>query len=94
MLAGGLYGIVIGRVFFGESMFSRRTDASKVALAHLVHYLKIKQFRIIDCQVHSRHLQSLGAVPMARELFVNILAHYCPEETSHDWPLESELDWR
>lgn len=93
MLVGGLYGVVIGKVFFGESMFSRQSDASKVALAHLTHYLKIKSFRLIDCQVHSRHLQNLGAVPMPRELFVNILKHYCPQQVHLDWPKESKIDW-
>jgi leucyl/phenylalanyl-tRNA--protein transferase len=90
-LAGGLYGVVLGRVFFGESMFSRETDASKVALAHLVHTLRQKEFRLIDCQVHSRHLQSLGATPMPRRMFVNILSRYCPAPATHQWPAESTL---
>lgn len=90
-LAGGLYGIVIGRVFFGESMFSRAADASKVALVHLVHELRRRNFRLLDCQVHSRHVQSLGATPMPRPLFTSILAHYCPGETRADWPRESVL---
>jgi leucyl/phenylalanyl-tRNA--protein transferase len=85
-LAGGLYGIVIGRVFFGESMFSHHADASKVALVRLVEELRRKHFRIIDCQVHSRHLQSLGATPMPRDLFVNLLRHYCRPGAPHDWP--------
>jgi len=90
-LAGGLYGIALGRVFFGESMFSREADASKVALAHLVHELKQRDFRLIDCQVHSRHLQSLGATPMVRQLFVSVLRHYCAEPAAHKWPAESKL---
>jgi leucyl/phenylalanyl-tRNA--protein transferase len=90
-LAGGLYGVALGRVFFGESMFSREADASKVALAHLVHELRQRDFRLIDCQVHSRHLQSLGATPMPRQLFVRVLRHYCAEPASHDWPAESRL---
>lgn len=85
-LVGGLYGVVIGRVFFGESMFSKKTDASKVALVRLVEELNRKQFRIIDCQVHSRHLQSMGAVPMPRDMFVNLLAHYCRPAVTYDWP--------
>ena len=85
-LAGGLYGIVIGKVFFGESMFSQRTDASKVALCHLVKELKLREFRLIDCQVHSKHLQSLGATPMPRNLFVNILKYYCHQQYEYDWP--------
>lgn len=87
-LVGGLYGVVIGRVFFGESMFSRKTDASKVALVHLVEELKQKHFRIIDCQVHSRHLQSMGATPMERDMFVNLLQHYCTPAMKHSWPGE------
>ena len=90
-LAGGLYGVALGRVFFGESMFSRETDASKAALAHLVHELRQRDFRLIDCQVHSRHLQTLGATPMPRQLFVSVLRHYCAEPSSHDWPVESKL---
>lgn len=85
-LVGGLYGLVIGRVFFGESMFSHESDASKVALFHLVKQLQQREFRIIDCQVHSRHLQSLGASPMPRDLFVNILKHYCNPELTYEWP--------
>lgn len=90
-LAGGLYGVAIGRIFFGESMFSEERDASKVALVHLAHELEQRRFRLIDCQIHSRHLQSLGATPMPRNLFVNILRHYCPQPESRNWPAESHL---
>lgn len=76
-IVGGLYGVVIDRVFFGESMFSWRSDASKVALVHLSETLQETGFRLIDCQIHSGHLQTLGATPMQRELFVNILNNYC-----------------
>ena len=76
-LAGGLYGVLSGRVFFGESMFSRKTDASKVALVHLAEMLEQRRFRIIDCQVHSRHLESLGASLMPRDTFLGILRQYC-----------------
>jgi leucyl/phenylalanyl-tRNA--protein transferase len=85
-LVGGLYGIVIGQVFFGESMFSRENDASKVAMTYLVQTTLEKQFRLIDCQVHSKHLQSLGAKPIERNLFANILEHYTDSETVHHWP--------
>jgi leucyl/phenylalanyl-tRNA--protein transferase len=85
-LCGGLYGVVIGRVFFGESMFSRESDASKIAMARLVEVLQQNQFRIIDCQVYSRHLQSLGATPMERNKFVNILNRYCSENIVYQWP--------
>jgi leucyl/phenylalanyl-tRNA--protein transferase len=90
-LAGGLYGVALGRVFFGESMFSREADASKVSLVHLVHELRLRDFRLIDCQVHSPHLQSLGATPMPRPLFVSVLRHYCAEPAVHHWPEESTL---
>ncbi len=76
-LAGGLYGVVIGKVFFGESMFSRKTDASKVALVRLAQLLHQRRFRLIDCQIHSPHLERLGAKSMARDDFVGILKHYC-----------------
>ncbi len=65
-LIGGLYGIAIGRAFFGESMFSHITDASKIALAHLCAYLAARDFGIIDCQMETAHLKSLGARPIPR----------------------------
>ena len=77
VLAGGLYGVVIGRVFFGESMFSRITDASKVALVSLAQMLHKRRFRLIDCQVPSNHLLGLGANLIERDVFINILKHYC-----------------
>lgn len=66
-LVGGLYGIALGRAFFGESMFSRMTDASKVALAHLVARLKTGGFTLLDCQFQTPHLESLGAIEISRE---------------------------
>jgi len=69
-LVGGLYGIAIGRVFFGESMFSHATDASKIALAHLCRYLAARNFGIIDCQMETAHLASLGARPISRDDFL------------------------
>jgi len=69
-LAGGLYGVTIGRMFFGESMFTRVTDASKIALAVLVGFLKQHGFSMIDCQQDTSHLASLGAKPIARSRFV------------------------
>lgn len=72
-LAGGLYGIAIGRVFFGESMFSRVTDASKVALAHLCSL----GFELIDCQVPNPHLARLGAVEINRRRFLALLDELC-----------------
>ncbi len=72
-LAGGLYGVALGSAFFGESMFSRATDASKVALVHLVRRLVLWDFRIIDCQVTSAHMMSMGAHEMSRPDFLRII---------------------
>lgn len=69
VLVGGLYGVVLGRVFFGESMFSHVSDASKVALVHLVALLRRQQFGLIDCQMATPHLASLGARTISRALF-------------------------
>lgn len=69
-LVGGLYGVAIGRMFFGESMFARRPDASKVALAHLAGQLDRWGFEMIDCQVATAHLASLGAREVPRDEFV------------------------
>jgi leucyl/phenylalanyl-tRNA---protein transferase len=73
-LVGGLYGLAIGRMFYGESMFSRRTDASKVAFAHLVRYLVSNQLGMIDCQMHTDHLASLGAREIPRHDFLTRLS--------------------
>ncbi len=72
-LVGGLYGLAIGRMFYGESMFSRRTDASKIAFAHLCRRLEEQEFGMIDCQMHTGHLASLGAVEIPRALFLQRL---------------------
>ncbi len=69
-LVGGLYGLSLGHAFFGESMFTRKTDASKVALAHLVWQLKQWQFDFIDAQVSSAHMTSLGANDISRRQFI------------------------
>ena len=72
-LAGGLYGVALGRVFFGESMFARAADASKVALVHLVERLKADGFRVIDCQQATTHLASLGAREIPRKAFAQLV---------------------
>lgn len=72
-LVGGLYGITLGRAFFGESMVSRATDASKVALAHLVARLRVGGFVLLDCQFMTPHLASMGAVEISREAYVAVL---------------------
>lgn len=75
-LVGGLYGVAIGRVFFGESMFSLERDASKVALVHLARYLERQGGGLIDCQMTTPHLLSLGARSIARDQFINYLNQY------------------
>ena len=78
-LVGGLYGVALGQVFFGESMFSLERDASKVALAALVRAMVERNGRLIDCQVASTHLESLGARGIPRRQFVRELAEAIPE---------------
>ncbi len=75
-LVGGLYGIAIGQVFFGESMFSRESNASKVAFVHLSRQLQRWHYRAIDCQVSSEHLHSLGAIDIPRVDFLSLLKHH------------------
>jgi leucyl/phenylalanyl-tRNA--protein transferase len=72
-LAGGVYGVALGGAFFGESMFSRVTDASKVALAHLVARLRQGGFRLFDAQFQTTHLQSLGCVEVSRVAYRRLL---------------------
>ena len=72
-LSGGLYGIALGQVFFGESMFSRRDDGSKLALVHLARQLDAWGYGLIDCQVHSSHLESLGSMLIPRSRFLELL---------------------
>lgn len=83
-LVGGLYGIGIGRVFFGESMFHRKTDASKVVFAHLVRQLTDWQYQLIDCQVSSEHLFSLGAEEIPRAAFADLLNRLCELQPGPD----------
>ncbi len=73
---GGLYGVSIGRMFFGESMSSKSTNASKVGLFHLAEKLKNLGFGPIDCQMMNSHIETLGAVPMSREEFGAVLNQY------------------
>jgi leucyl/phenylalanyl-tRNA--protein transferase len=94
-LAGGLYGVSLGRVFFGESMFSRVTDASKVALVYLARQLVRWKFTLIDCQVHTGHLERLGAVPISRTAFTRILAQETTEAPPplQTWRFDTDLDF-
>lgn len=91
-LAGGLYGLAIGSVFFGESMFSRQRDASKIGFAWCVSQLKHWGYRLIDCQVYSDHLASLGAVEIPRSEFARWLEHLCDQPLEHDWTFSISRD--
>jgi leucyl/phenylalanyl-tRNA---protein transferase len=88
-LVGGLYGIQLGRAFFGESMFSQERDASKVALARLVEECRPRDIRLIDCQVASSHLASLGARELSRSEFVALLRRYARRNPSGRWAAPS-----
>jgi len=76
-LVGGLYGLALGRVFFGESMFHSKTDASKVAFATLVEQLKAWGYQLIDCQVHTSHLVNFGAEAIDRNYYAQLLNQHC-----------------
>ncbi|HEY4317188.1 MAG TPA: leucyl/phenylalanyl-tRNA--protein transferase [Herbaspirillum sp.] len=89
VLVGGLYGVCIGHMFYGESMFARRPDSSKIALAYLVHFLKAKGVELIDCQQETAHLASLGAAPVSRADFLAHLRQAIrAEQISHWQPIE------
>lgn len=91
-LVGGLYGVALGRVFFGESMFSKESNASKIALVHLVRQLERWGFELIDCQIASDHLFSLGAIELSRLEFTkqlrDLLSH---EDKEGPWTIEENL---
>jgi len=92
-LVGGLYGIAMGRIFFGESMFSTMSDASKVCLYHLIAYLLRKKFYLIDCQVPSEHLRSLGGVSIRRGEFLKQLHQFIKFPThSGCWSFERAVE--
>lgn len=84
-LVGGLYGLAVGRLFFGESMFSRADNASKYGFIHLVNKLKKAGFVLIDCQMHTDHLQSLGAAAIPRKRFAEYLQQYINQPANIDW---------
>jgi len=91
-LVGGLYGIVIGKVFCGESMFSEVADASKSAYAVLVAHLKEWGYNFIDCQVPTEHLKSLGAKEISREEFLYRLEKINKDQVMHEWKIDSKLN--
>jgi len=84
-LVGGAYGVSIGRMFYGESMFARVTDASKIALAWLVHFLKNNGVSLIDCQQETSHLASLGAVSMLRSQFIDHVQQAIAQPQIESW---------
>ncbi|MGB5062760.1 MAG: leucyl/phenylalanyl-tRNA--protein transferase [Candidatus Competibacter sp.] len=92
-LVGGLYGVALGRVFYGESMFSWTSDASKVALVALATQLRRWDFAVIDCQVTTTHLLSMGAADIPRATFLQLLERYCPDEPGQPgpWRLDADL---
>jgi leucyl/phenylalanyl-tRNA--protein transferase len=90
-LAGGLYGVSLGRMFFGESMFSRRSDASKIALAALVAFCRHHRISLVDCQQNTRHLASLGAREIPRERFERHLALTLGEPPVRDWTYDASM---
>ncbi|USE33764.1 leucyl/phenylalanyl-tRNA--protein transferase [Endozoicomonas sp. SCSIO W0465] len=81
-LVGGLYGVALGRIFFAESMFSKKSNTSKIAMAALSEQLSVWQFQLIDCQVYSDHLDSLGAKLISRTRFLDYLERYCSQTPS------------
>ena len=91
-LVGGLYGLAIGKMFYGESMFSHATDASKIALAHLARFLDMQGFGLIDCQMNTSHLASLGAREIPRSEFIaRLRALNSIGPTSGRWPVDGAL---
>ncbi len=92
-LIGGIYGVLIGKMFFGESMFSFQTNASKVALTYLVTHLNAWGFPLLDCQLPSPHLESLGAQAIARKDYIKMMAPLCNESsTDLKWQLDETID--
>ncbi|MDD5198888.1 MAG: leucyl/phenylalanyl-tRNA--protein transferase [Terrimicrobiaceae bacterium] len=85
-LAGGLYGVAVGGAFFGESMFHRRTDASKVALAALVRILRAGGFTLLDTQWTTPHLAQFGAIEIPRTRYLRLLASAVEREAVFRWP--------
>lgn len=84
-LVGGAYGVCIGRMFYGESMFARVTDGSKIALAFLVDFLRSEGVKLIDCQQETAHLASLGATPISRTAFLAHLQQAIAEPAVQGW---------
>lgn len=84
-LAGGLYGLALGRMFYGESMFSRARDTSKIALVHLARYLESQGYALIDCQMNTAHLASMGGREIARSEFCSVLSQSVQSAHPRRW---------
>ena len=92
-LVGGLYGVSLGSAYFGESMFARAPDASKIAFAATVRQLDAWHIGLIDCQVHTEHLERFGAYEVPRQSYLEMLAHSLDEPTRRGkWSFEIDLD--
>ena len=89
-LVGGAYGVVVGGVFCGESMFAKKSDASKSAYAILIQHLKLWGYDFVDAQVPTQHLKSLGAKEVAREYFLQKLSKSVFDNVTHCWDIEEE----
>ncbi len=91
-LAGGLYGVALGKVFYGESMFSRVSGASKAAFVFLVRQLQRWQFTMIDCQIETNYLNQFGAEPIPRTEFVRLLNQFCHQPAENEvWEFDTDL---
>ena len=90
-LVGGLYGLSIGKVFCGESMFANESDASKSAYAVLIKHLKKWGYDFVDCQVPTNHLKSLGAKEVSREYFLNRLERVNTKDVQHTWSVDPSI---
>ncbi len=92
-LVGGLYGLAIGRMFYGESMFSRQDNASKFAFAYLIRHLRAEGFGMIDCQMYTDHLASLGAREIARAEFLQRMHGLIGDAGRSTWQFADRTDW-
>lgn len=91
-LVGGIYGVALGRVFFGESMFSHQSDASKAALYVLIDEMRQREFVMLDCQVASEHLATLGSRDIPRRQFLQLLAEHTQQDNNGRWDMRNSTD--
>lgn len=92
-MVGGIYGVSVGKIFCGESMFSFISNASKVALTFLVSHLRKGRFPLIDCQVENEHLSSLGATKISRQEYTTFLNNNINQNLTKDFWRKKELNW-